>query len=393
MHSHSQLLWQLLPILALSTIGANGQQPVTRSYCTTSLTNKSTSPVKTQTDYSTKTEKPTIYVTSTPSITTTPPPSTETSIVATMTTITVTASQITVGCPLSMAIRFESNFIQDTFTDTSTILTTSTIEAPTSTYTETVTESTETTVYSTSTVPTLPGFIPIQTSVNKAPPSKRDAALLSRNSGGLIARANAKRDSKNSGPGSKSEPQYPKKVSCSVQVTSYAPAKTSLKTAKTTKTIAAPALTYTVTETTTLEATSTFLPSPASSTVSTETTVTVEETFTPSTTVKTTTTTTNTINAPVETYYAQCADDNYIGTDGFFGQFVSGAQQRIDGITSRYGCCAACAQQTGCEYAAWMPNGFGCILVLNNQCSDQFFLSQTVNRYTASNGCVNAKVG
>lgn len=98
MHSHGQFLWHLLSALAFSATVSNAQQPVTKSYCTTSFDTKSTNPVKTKTDYSTTTEKPTIYVTSTPSIITTPPPSTETSIVATMTTITVTASQITVRC-------------------------------------------------------------------------------------------------------------------------------------------------------------------------------------------------------------------------------------------------------------------------------------------------------
>jgi hypothetical protein len=96
MHPHSQLLWHLLSVLAFIASVSNAQKPVTKSYCTTSFDTKSTSPVKTKTDYSTKTEKPTIYVTSTPSIVTTPPPSTATSLVATITTTTVTASQITV---------------------------------------------------------------------------------------------------------------------------------------------------------------------------------------------------------------------------------------------------------------------------------------------------------
>jgi len=101
-------------------------------------------------------------------------------------------------------------------------------------------------------------------------------------------------------------------VECKVQVTTYAPAKTSVKTAKTTTTIAAPAQTYTVTETTTLEATSTYLPTPASSTVSTLTIVVVEETTTPSATVTTTETVTNTINAPTVTEYPQCNPENYV---------------------------------------------------------------------------------
>jgi hypothetical protein len=96
MYLHGQLLWHLLSTLAITADVVNAQKPVTRSYCTTSFDKKSTNPVKTKTDYSTKTEKPTVFVTSTPSIITTPPPSTETSVVAVMTTITVTASQITV---------------------------------------------------------------------------------------------------------------------------------------------------------------------------------------------------------------------------------------------------------------------------------------------------------
>lgn len=165
---------------------------------------------------------------------------------------------------------------------------------------------------STSTVPTPAGFVPIQTSVGKVPPQKRDVALSSRNSGSLIARANAQRDVNNSGSGKKAVAQYPKKVECKVQVTVYAPVKTSVKTAKTTTTITAPAQTNTVTSTTTLEATSTFLPTPASTTVSTQTIITIKETTTPSTTITITETTTNTVNAPAATYYAQCQPDNFV---------------------------------------------------------------------------------
>jgi uncharacterized protein (DUF2345 family) len=98
MHLNGQLLWHLLSALAFTAAVANAQKPVTKSYCTTWFDTKSTNPVKTKTGYSTKTEKPTICVTSTPSVVATPPPSTATSIVATITTTTVTASQITVGC-------------------------------------------------------------------------------------------------------------------------------------------------------------------------------------------------------------------------------------------------------------------------------------------------------
>lgn len=209
------------------------------------------------------------------------------------------------------------NFFQDTFTDTATILTTTTVEAATYTETSTVYETTEITVTSTSTVPTPAGFIPIQTSVGRSPPAqnvfaKRDVGRSSPNSGSLFARVNELRDEKNSGSGAKPRAKYPKKVECKVQVTSYAPAKTSVKTAKTTRTIVAPAITNTVTETSTLEATSTFLPTPASVTVSTETTVTMSETITPSTTTTTTSTVTNTVNTPTETYYAQCQADNFV---------------------------------------------------------------------------------
>lgn len=191
-----------------------------------------------------------------------------------------------------------------------------TVEAPTSTYTSTVTESTETTVTSTSTVPTPAGFIPIQTSVGKAPPSKkkRDAALSLPNSGTLIARANAIRAVKNGGSCAKPLPRYPKKVSCLVQVTVFAPAKTIVRTAKTTKTIAAPAQTSTILSTTTLEATTTVIPSPASTTETTTTTITLQATTTPSTTITTTTTTTNTVQAPAATYYAQCQPDNFVSS-------------------------------------------------------------------------------
>lgn len=98
MYLYSQLPLQLLSALALAATVTNAQKPVTKSYCTTSFDTKSTNPVKSKTDYSTRSEKPTIFVTSTPSTTVTPLPSTETSVVATMTTITVTASQITVRC-------------------------------------------------------------------------------------------------------------------------------------------------------------------------------------------------------------------------------------------------------------------------------------------------------
>jgi hypothetical protein len=197
--------------LALTATVSNAQQPVTKSYCTTSFDTKSTNPVKTKTDYSTRTEKPTIYVTSTPSVTTTPPPSTETSIVATMTTITITASQITVRClPPIVHVDGVPNFHQDTFTDISTILNTITVEAPTYTSTEIVKTAIETTVTSTSTVPAPAGFTPIQISAKR--PAKRDLARSFPKSGGLVARANERRASPNSGSGSKSKAQFPKKV-------------------------------------------------------------------------------------------------------------------------------------------------------------------------------------
>lgn len=103
------------------------------------------------------------------------------------------------------------NIDQDTFTDTSTILTTTTIEAPTFTYTETVKETTDTTVTGTSTVPAPAGFTPIQISAKR--PAKRDLAHSFPNNGGLVARANERRAGGNSGSGNgKSPVQYPKKV-------------------------------------------------------------------------------------------------------------------------------------------------------------------------------------
>jgi hypothetical protein len=148
--------------------------------------------------------------------------------------------------------------------------------------------------------------------VGKNPPAKRDLAPSYPNNGGLIARANARRDSKDGDMRAKPSAMWPKKVECSVQVTAYAPAKTSVKTAKTTTTVAAPAKTYTVTETTTIEATFVFLPTPASTTVSTLTIVDVPETTTPSTTITNTETITNTVVVALATEYAQCGPDNFV---------------------------------------------------------------------------------
>ena len=206
-----------------------------------------------------------------------------------------------------------SDLYQDTFTSTDTILVTSTVEASTVTYTETVAETTtETITTGTSTVPPPAGFTPIQISAKR--PVKRDLARSYPNNGGLVARANERRAGANPGTGLKASAQWPKKVECKVQVTTYAPAKTSVRTAKTTTTITARAQTNTVTETTTLEATSTFLPTPASTTVNTLTIINVEETTTPSTTVTTTETATNTVNAPSATEYAHCQADNFVST-------------------------------------------------------------------------------
>jgi hypothetical protein len=205
------------------------------------------------------------------------------------------------------------NIGQDTFTTISTILNTITVEAPTSTYTTVTTETSYTTTVSgTSTVLPPAGFTPIKISAGKNPPAKRDLTPSYPNNGGLIARANARRNSKDGSMGAKPSTTWPKKVECTVQVTAYAPAKTSVKTAKTTTTVAAPAKTYTVTETTTIEATHTFLPTPASTTVSTLTTVNVEETRTPSTTITNTEAITNTVVVALATEYPQCQPDNFV---------------------------------------------------------------------------------
>jgi hypothetical protein len=182
------------------------------------------------------------------------------------------------------------------------------------TFTEVVTETTVTTLQAVTRVPAPAGFTPIQISGGR-PAAKRDLAGSFPNNGGLVARANERRADSNSGTGQKARPKYPKKVECKVQVTTYAPVKTSIKTAKTTTTVAAPAKTVTVTQTTTLEATSTILLTPASTTVSTATIVTVHETSTPSTTTTTTETVTNTVSGPFVTEYAQCQPDNFVSNE------------------------------------------------------------------------------
>ena len=80
-----------------------------------------------------------------------------------------------------------------------------------------------------------------------------------------------------------------------------------------------------------------------------------------------------------------------IGTDGIVNAaFVITS---VTEIASAYECCVACAQQSGCEYTAFFGAG-SCLLLSSQQgtCTDTFFLSQRINRYTASNGCTNARL-
>ncbi|KAK4542946.1 hypothetical protein LTR36_005944 [Oleoguttula mirabilis] len=376
MHSFASPVWQSLAVLALAALPANAQSTVTQSSCTTAMSSKSISPVKTSSNKITITNTPTTTVTSTPSTVKTPHPSTVTTTVASITTLTVTNSQIT-----------------DVFTDTITVLTTSTSTAPTSTYTSTVTQSTDTSVTSTSTVGTPSGFIPIQTSVPEAPARKRDAQPLSPNSGSLIARANVLKTLQGGGSGTNAKTQYPQKVSCLIEVTVYKPAKTVVQMARTTKTLTTTASTSTITSTTTISATSTVLLSDASTTVSTTSIIIILASTTPSTTVYTTTTTTNTVVAATATYYAQCQSDNFIGTNGYTGAGSAEAYV-VNNINSAYDCCAACASTTGCEFVAYDADVWGCMIFYNDAqtCTDtaEFALDQSVNRYTASNGCLNA---
>nr|OQO19075.1 hypothetical protein B0A51_12435 [Rachicladosporium sp. CCFEE 5018] len=365
-----------LAATALAGVTSATASTITKSYCTTYLSSKSTSPVKTSSVAITYTKTATRYTTSTPTSIETPPPVTSSSTVVSVTTVTTTASQIT-----------------DTFTYTSTVITTQVTEAPTVTVSVVVASSTDSTVTSTSTVPAPAGFVPIQTSVGKNPPLKRRDAIeaISPPGGSLIARANALRAAQGKSSCRDPKPQYPKKVACLILVTVIIP-KTVTATAKSTTTLTATASTSVVLSTTTVIMTSVVLPTDAASTITTGATITIVSTTTPVTTVTTTSTTTNTVQAPQATYYAQCSNDNFIGTNGWHGPGAA-SDHYVEGAATAYDCCVLCAQQPGCEYSAFISTSF-CSLLYNDaqQCSDtsQFALDQSINRYTASNGCVNA---
>ncbi|KAK6435088.1 hypothetical protein LTR95_008723 [Oleoguttula sp. CCFEE 5521] len=363
----------------LTTTPATTGSTVTKSYCTTFLGSKSTSPVKTASVAITYTKTATKVTTVTPVSTKTPPAVTSTSTIVSLSTVYITASQIT-----------------DTFTDTATVITTATTEAATVTISVVVTASTDFTVSSTSTVPAPAGFTPIQTSVGKNPPSKLRRDIMDAGapgSGSLIARANAVRAAQMKSLCKNPKPQYPQKVACLVVVTIVVP-KVVTSTAKTTKTVSGTASTSVVQSTSVIPITSTILPIDASTTISTSTTITVVTVTTPITTVISTTTATNTIYVPTATEYAQCGADNFIATDGFYVGNGAATDHLIGGVASAHDCCVLCAQQNGCEFSGYFGDSLSCFLEYNDQqtCSDtnQFGLVQDLNRYTASNGCVNA---
>ena len=69
----------------------------------------------------------------------------------------------------------------------------------------------------------------------------------------------------------------------------------------------------------------------------------------------------------------------------------------IEGISTAYDYCVACALQAGCEFAGFFtPTSPVCILVRNRQqtCTDTYSLDLSLPlRYVGINGCRNANYG
>ncbi|KAM0424527.1 hypothetical protein ACHAPT_010243 [Fusarium lateritium] len=275
----------------------------------------------------------------------------------TVTTISVTGtSTVSVtGDPVT-----STNFV--TITTTSTSVSTSII-----------TESRTSTV----TVPPPPGFTALSEEPDYVAKKKRSLA------GRIPLHKRAPcRGSDATRPTSRAQARsYPQSVRCLNVVKTISVSTVVPRTCSTARTATVTAATGTSTvfrTVTTFVATTVTVQTGAAATVTVNPTVTTVSSVTVEATATSITTTTSTINAPAQTVYAACAQNNLVGSANGGHQFAAinvnsgGTQNQVSSrsATTGYDCCVACQQTANCIFS-YFDNAGSCEVVTGDTCNPQ----------------------
>ncbi|KAF2006243.1 hypothetical protein P154DRAFT_615580 [Amniculicola lignicola CBS 123094] len=340
--------WLLVVLLAVQEHVVLAGNPPALCY-TNQATTSPKGPIPTTTTLKTIKLTQTVCSTKTPSTTKTPQLTTVSTTVTSTTVLVINVPQIT-----------------DTFTTVELTTTTTTVEIPTQTITSTESSSTTTTETSqapTVTVSTIPGWLPIRSTLPGSSLKKRSLNRFS-----LFPRG--PKPPPFCGGKNHSPPKlYPSAVTC-FGVTKTVVTSTITRTAKKTQTITAPTPTTTLTSTA-VETSTSFSTTPNAQTTITETVViTTAVTNAPSTTTTTTTTATSTIIIPLPaaTTYPQCDSSNFayrIGSLPITG-FADTSSPNALGVsvtsdTTVEDCCLSCAKNPGCSAVAWYVQSKQCV--------------------------------